>query len=238
MLNSRVSQNLLALINPTINLHPGYLEKLPFCENVDVVTIVSTCVDIARADWDNYETSWDFQELPLLRNEELGMKNEEGGEAGGGSSVLNSSSSFTIKSPSLAETWRNWREYSRAMTERMRELEEENNRLFIAAYGLEDELAPTVPIEQITLTCNPAYRYGVKIPEAEREARFLADTMKELISYAVGCMFGRYSLDVPGLVLADAGATLEDYRRIVEERRNEEGRRRRPSQRRPKFLNS
>jgi type II restriction/modification system DNA methylase subunit YeeA len=97
------------------------------------------------------------------------------------------------------------------MTDEMKRLEEENNRIFIDAYGLQDELTSEVPIEEITLTCNPAYRYGVKGSEGEREARLLADTMKELISYAIGCMFGRYSLDAPGLILASQGDTVQDY---------------------------
>ena len=87
----------------------------------------------------------------------------------------------------------------------MKRLEEENNRLFIDAYGLADELTPDVPIEEITLTVNPAYRYGGELTEEELWARFRLDTMKELLSYAIGCMMGRYSLDAPGLVYAHSG---------------------------------
>lgn len=83
----------------------------------------------------------------------------------------------------------------------MQELEEENNRLWIEAYGLH-ELTPEVPLEEITLTCNPVYRYGKGKSEEEYEALFRRDTMREFVSYAVGCMFGRYSLDAPGLILA------------------------------------
>jgi type II restriction/modification system DNA methylase subunit YeeA len=74
-------------------------------------------------------------------------------------------------------------------------------------------LAPQVPLDEISLTCNPYYRYGPQKPEAELEALLLADTMREFISYAVGCMFGRYSLDKPGLILANQGETLDDYLR-------------------------
>ena len=97
------------------------------------------------------------------------------------------------------------------MTDEMQRLEEENNRIFIDAYGLQDELTPEVPIEEITLTCNPAYRYGVKNDAEATRTRLRADTMAEFLSYAVGCMFGRYSLDAPGLILANQGETLEDY---------------------------
>ena len=97
----------------------------------------------------------------------------------------------------------------------MQRLEEENNRIFIDAYGLQDELTPEVPLEEITLTCNPAYRYGGKSSEAELEALLRADTMREFVSYAVGCMFGRYSLDAPGLILANQGEGLQEYRAKV-----------------------
>lgn len=97
------------------------------------------------------------------------------------------------------------------MTDDMQRLEEKNNRFFIDAYGLQDELTPDVPLKEITLTCNPYYRYGGDKTDDELEALLLADTMRELISYAVGCMFGRYSLDKPGLILANQGDTIEQY---------------------------
>jgi len=106
--------------------------------------------------------------------------------------------------PRLRSRWRD-------MTLEMKRLEEENNRIFIDAYGLSDELTPDVPLSEITLTCNPHYRYGGDKTEEELEALLLADTMKEFISYSVGCMFGRYSLDRPGLVLANQGDTVDDY---------------------------
>ena len=87
----------------------------------------------------------------------------------------------------------------------MQSLEEENNRLFIDAYGLQDELTPEVPLSEITLTCNPYYRYGGNLTDEEREARLQSDTIAELVSYAIGCMMGRYSLDREGLVYAHAG---------------------------------
>jgi type II restriction/modification system DNA methylase subunit YeeA len=97
----------------------------------------------------------------------------------------------------------------------MQQLEEENNRIFIDAYGLQDELTPEVPLSEITLTCNPHYRYGNDKSDDELESLLLADTMRELVSYAVGCMFGRYALDKPGLILANQGETIEDYRKLV-----------------------
>ena len=136
-------------------------------------------------DWDSYETSWAFIILPLLHSD--------------------------FHQSILKATYIQLRAHWREMMLEMQRLEEENNRIFIKAYGLQDELTPDVPLKEITLTCNPHYRYNGKKSEEELEALLLADTMKEFISYAVGCMFGRYSLDKPGLILANQGETIKDY---------------------------
>ena len=99
-----------------------------------------------------------------------------------------------LKGATLEASWRNWEAQSTAAIRRMQELETENNRLFIAAYGLDGELQPEVPEEQITL--------------ARAEAR---RDMAAFLSYAVGCMMGRYSLDHPGLILANAGDSLREF---------------------------
>jgi type II restriction/modification system DNA methylase subunit YeeA len=121
--------------------------------------------------------SWDFKSLPILT------------AAANFATILESS-------------YISWIIQNKCTIAEMKRLEEENNRLFIDAYGLADELTPDVPIEQITLTVNSAYRYGIKNTEKERDIRFREDTMQELVSYAIGCMMGRYSLDAPGLIYA------------------------------------
>jgi len=93
----------------------------------------------------------------------------------------------------------------------MLNLEQKNNEIFINAYTLQDELTPEVSLEEITLSCNPYYRYGGNRSDVELAMLFQCDTLKELVSYAIGCMMGRYSLDKPGLVLASQGETLQDY---------------------------
>ena len=185
--NSPLVNHFLLTMSPTLDYHEGPVGKLPVLSEIPITSQSSarSCVDIARSDWDAYETSWDFTTLPLLSE---GHRGE-----------------------TLAESYATLRAHWQSMTDEMQRLEEENNRIFIDAYGLQDELTPEVPLEEITLTCNPAYRYGVKPSEADRETRLRADTMAEFLSYAVGCMFGRYSLDAPGLILANQGERLEDY---------------------------
>ncbi len=89
-------------------------------------------------------------------------------------------------------------------------LEIENNEAVARLYGLEDEVPSHVPLERVSLTNNSAFRWPNKTPE-ERDALFAQSSLVDLISYAVGCMFGRYSLDEPGLILGDQGSNLDDY---------------------------
>lgn len=190
LLNSPVAMYALRALNPTLNLNPGNLADIPVLD-VPELQQARKCEVISKQDWDYKEACWDFSELPLL--------------------------ACDYRQPTLEATYQKLRSHWKEMTDEMQRLEEENNRIFIDAYGLQDELTPEVPIEEITLTCNPAYRYGVKGSEDDRETRLLADTMAEFLSYAVGCMFGRYSLDKPGLILANQGETLADYLAQVRE---------------------
>ena len=190
LMGSVVAQHILTSISPTLNFEMETILGFPLVKDTFkhhdmIVRISGSIIQIARSDWDAYETSWDFTKLPLLSPDH--------------------------RAGTLEATYARLRAHWQGMTDEMQRLEEENNRIFIDAYGLQDELTPEVPIEEITLTCNPAYRYGVKGSEADRETRLRADTMAEFLSYAVGCMFGRYSLDAPGLILANQGERLEDY---------------------------
>ena len=183
LLNSAVAPFFLSAFSETMNFEQGDIARIPFA---DVPTEhLETIVQLSKSDWDAYETSWDFTTLPLLSPDQ--------------------------RAETLAATYAKLRAHWQGMTDEMQRLEEENNRIFIDAYGLQDELTPEVPIEEITLTCNPAYRYGVKGAEEEREARLREETVAEFLHYAVGCMFGRYSLDAPGLVLANQGEGIEQY---------------------------
>lgn len=138
-LSTEVAKQLMDLMDPTLHYGVGEVAKLPLCdlETIPRITdLVYTCISIAKSDWDSYETSWDFTTLPLLQPE--------------------------YRHPTLAETYTKLRARWKEMTLEMQRLEEENNRIFIEAYGLQDEMTPDVPLSEITLTCNPYYRYGNK----------------------------------------------------------------------------
>ncbi|MEQ8673626.1 MAG: BREX-1 system adenine-specific DNA-methyltransferase PglX [Aggregatilineales bacterium] len=194
LLNSYVIRVFLGAINPTLNFQAWNIGNLPVVEEVitrnnAIGKIVENMRQITKDDWDAYEISWDFETLPILRDE--------------------------YRTQLLNETYTKLCQHWQSMTLEMQKLEKENNSIFIDAYKLQDELTPDVPLEEITLTCNPHYRYDSKSSEEKLEARLLEDTMREFVSYAVGCMFGRYALEKGGLILANQGETLEDYLRRV-----------------------
>ena len=195
LLGSKTTFEFLKIINPTMHFQVGNVASVPINElkiqtqRKRIEETVDKLVNRVQRDWNSYETSWDFTSLPLLNP--------------------------NYRQPTLKATYQKLRAHWHEMTLEMQRLEEENNRIFIEAYGLQDELTPEVPLKEITLTCNPHYRYGGDKSEEELEALLLADTMRELISYAVGCMFGRYALEKPGLILANQGETIEDYLKRV-----------------------
>ena len=140
----------------------GDLCKFPYIQLRDTATckrIAAEAIAIARTDWDSQETSWDFAQITLIDN-----------------------------ACSVEQSSKNWQTECCNRRLKMGKLEEENNTLYIQAYGLQDELTPEVPDEQITLT------------QADREK-----DIQRLTSYALGCMMGRYSLDEPGLIYAHSG---------------------------------
>jgi hypothetical protein len=161
-LNSKITAFLLEMLAPTMDLKLGHVLRLPLKKGSSYSAIqedAERLYDASKTDWDSYETSWDFMSLPLLNPNYCQV--------------------------TLTGTYQKLRAHWRDMTLEMQRLEEENNRIFIDAYGLQDELKPEVPLNEITLTCNPHYRYGPDKTESELEALLLADTMREFVSLSV-----------------------------------------------------
>jgi hypothetical protein len=168
LLCTKVAWHFLKALNPTVNMQTGNIADVPWDMNLSAANMedasrnAKSAIDIARADWNSFETSWNFNRFPQVE--------------------------LDAKGASTADSWGRWRSHVEQMHKDMQTLEVENNSLFIIAYGLQDELSPEVPEDQITLT------------RADREK-----DCQRLISYAIGCMMGRYSLDEPGLIYAHAG---------------------------------
>ena len=163
--NSIVYHHIINAISPTLNFEVGQIGQQPYLmtegARKEVAEIARENVSLSRADWDAFETSWDFKRHPLVRFAQ-------------GQSM-----------PRLSDCFKAWDEECAERFNHLKANEEELNRIFIDIYGLQDELTPEVEDKDVT----------VRRADLGRDVR-------SFISYAVGCMFGRYSLDVPGLVLA------------------------------------
>ena len=171
-LNSCIANTFCKILNPTINMNVGDIGNLPlivsktYKEKVDFG--VERCIELAKLDWNSFETSWDFKCHPLI-------------------SVISQNRTLfdDITDIDLAECYTCWENECNERFNQLKANEEELNRIFIDIYGLQDELTPEVEDKDVTV----------------RKADLQHD-IKSLVSYAVGCMFGRYSLDEEGLVLA------------------------------------
>ncbi|WP_081191889.1 BREX-1 system adenine-specific DNA-methyltransferase PglX [Halomonas sp. BC1] len=183
--NSVVATRYLKVLSPTLDYSVGAVGGIPFVDNLNhaILEKINCCITISKVDWDSKELSYDFECNPLLMYHGYEIKNN------------------------YKELCDNWRKNVSSMVD----LEKENNSFFLEACGLQGELDPDIPLDEVTLSCNPHYRYSGNRTEDELEALLQCDTIKELVSYAIGCMMGRYSLDKPGLILASQGETVRDY---------------------------
>lgn len=181
-LASSTASYLLRALNPTIEFQTGDLSRLPNVRAGDE-EIVKRLVDLARVDEARQETCWDFEGSPIVFAGPGRLRD--------------------IESDLYAETG--------LLAEEFRQLAVRNNEAVASATGLSAEVDTSVSIGQVTLDANPVYRFGGGKSEVEYRQMSRAAAIEDLVSYAVGCAFGRYSLDEPGLILADQGATLQDY---------------------------
>ena len=177
-LNSKVSQALLRIINPTMNNNIKDILNMPFIKDMNfypqVKSLVQYNISISKQDWDFFETSWDFQKHPLLR-----------------------------KVSTIAEAFDQWQTECNDRFNQLKANEEKLNRIFIDIYGLQDELTPEVEDKDVT----------VRKADLGRDVR-------SFISYAVGCMFGRYSLNVDGLAYAGGEWDASKYASFAADKDN------------------
>lgn len=199
LLNSVVSSELLT-IQPTINNQPGTIGSIPLViKNVaHVEEIVDDNIILSRKDWDSFETSWDFQQHPLVR-----WSRELWDATAIGAQISYYYGVHPEVSCPLELCFLLWQGECSERFQQLKANEEELNRIFIDIYGLQDELMPEVEDKDVTV-----YRIfddRSDIPDSMGSSKYALtkqDVVKSLISYAVGCMFGRYSLDVDGLAYA------------------------------------
>jgi hypothetical protein len=193
-LTTKVAEYIFSVINPTINFPSGYLESLPFkvSHKDRVDELVKICVDISKSDWDSFETSWDFKRHPMICGERT-----------------------------TAAAFAMWKRETEERFDTLKANEEELNRIFIDIYGLQDELTPEVEDKDVTVY--RIYDSRDDIPESMSGSKYALtkqDVIKSFISYAVGCMFGRYSLDVEGLAYAGGEWDADKYKAFVPDKDN------------------
>ncbi len=196
-LNSKVAIYYLQMLNPTTTFQVGNIGSLPFLfEKADIITKITVDnISLSQSDWDSFETSWDFKKHPLVSviSDQLPVTGTDHYPLTTDNSTLTTDNSKTTDHYPLT-TEHYYKEWEKECNDRFNTLkhnEEELNRIFIDIYGLQDELTPEVEDKDVT----------VRKADLQRE-------IKSLVSYAVGCMFGRYSLDVEGL--AYAGGEWDD----------------------------
>ena len=160
ILNSKIAAEIVKVLSPTLNFEVGNIAEIPVATDsrfqTKVLNYTNDCIEMAKVDWNAFETSWDFARHPLIRSV-----------------------------PTVAGAFAQWEIECDERFIQLKANEEELNRIFIDIYGLQDELSPDVEDKDVTV----------------RKADLQRD-IKSLLSYAVGCMFGRYSLDIEGLVYA------------------------------------
>ncbi len=183
-LNTNVSKEYFYLIAPTVNFGPDQIKQVPLIIDSEyfkkILELCDMNINISKSDWDSFETSWDFKKHPLISEATLTPQQIKK-EQDSGFQVCNN----------LREAYNHWGDKMNERFNALKKNEEELNDIFIKIYGLEDELSKDIVDKDIT----------IRLEDKERD-------IKSLISYAVGCMFGRYSLDKDGLVYA--GGTFDE----------------------------
>ena len=219
-LNTYVSEAMRLILNPTMNKLVGDILKLPLLDNNKdiIIPVVKNNISISKADWDAHETSWDFhgnELVDMTADKYIDIMHDYGDWIG---------AMVDLAAPELDRLeWRvgvfktKWE----TKFERLHDNEEELNRQFIDMYGMQDELTPEVPLDEVTILQGPG-SLGKEISIKNNEIVWHDDVlMKQLISYAVGCMMGRYSINKPGLILANQGDGMKEYETLVPDSRFE-----------------
>lgn len=207
---SKLGNLIIRALNPTINININDVLNLPLkqvsSEIIENISVNNIC--ISKNDWDSHETSWDFEVNPVLAvnentyidniNHEIEQHEKETGEH----------ICIDPAAPELSSLQWRIEQYKKKWTHLFMQLyanEVELNRQFIEIYELQDGLTPDVPLSEITIL-----QHG-EINVADESLSWNDEVlMKQLISYAVGCMLGRYRLDRPGLHIAHPDPTDEE----------------------------
>lgn len=198
LMSTKIAGYIFKILNPTINLQVGDFKSFPVLvradKNKEIEKLVNACISISKNDWDSFETSWDFFTHPFITYR-MGI---------GPIDIPTDKWQYRISDAYYA-----WKVNAAELFNIMKRNEEELNRIFIGIYGLQDELTPEVADKDITV--HRIFDTKDDVPEYMQGSKYIRtkqDEVVSFISYAVGCMFGRYSLDTDGLIYA--GGEFDD----------------------------
>lgn len=236
-MNTKVYQVYLDLICQGLHYSTGHIPKTPYipvnCEKMQYTEKVAIeNLNLSRFDWDSFETSWDFKRHPLLAfgyQNNYGLVNSENRD---NVPALKFDFKYRIfeiekgepKHPTrckIEHCYEAWKIYCNEQFNKLQANEEELNRIFIEIYGLQDELTPEVADKDVTIA--RIYDSKEEIPESMKGNKYVLtkqDVIKSFVSYAVGCMFGRYSLDSDGLAYAGGAWDDNKYMTFIPDKDN------------------
>ena len=177
-----------------LNFQVGNIGNIPYIFSEDykpeIDKLVEENIALSKTDWDSFETSWDFGIHPLLDESKVG------------------------DCSSIAYAYEAWKEYANGNFSKLKENEERLNEIFIDIYGLNDELDKYILDKDITIA--KIFDEKSDIYEDIKENQYILtreNVVKSFISYALGNMFGRYSLDEKGLVFAGGEFNKNRYKK-------------------------
>lgn len=187
VLNSDMTRMVLNALNPTLNLQVREVKQVPvpvfnLDEESRLEKLAGDAIAITEEDWNSHEISLGFVALPLI--------------ASGNGRICDAAESLFRANEDV--------------TKRLTEIEESIDRLIWSAAEVPAQQRGDEGTRAI-LFANAELEYGRGKSQNEYQVDAIADAVKSLVSLAVGCMFGRYSLDKTGLILADQGSTLQNY---------------------------
>lgn len=204
-LNSKIAEEAFRFISPTIKFMPGQVASIPChvdLKNKDKVTnVVDNNIEISQEDWDSFETSWDFMVHPLVRCKSFSPEE-----------VAEDAKHNIVDMNYVEEAVKGWSNECYLRFQKLKENEEELNRIFIDIYGLQDELTPEVEDKDITV--HRVFENRDEVPDSMKNSNYTRtyrDEIVSLLSYAVGCMFGRYSTYKDGLLFAGEPYSLQAF---------------------------
>ena len=219
-LNSKVVSLFMGLLAPTLDYSVGSISKLPIRLNNNyrdnIVDLTDKCIQLSKRDWDSFETSWDFEVNPLVR-----WSTSLWDSTAIGMTMQHYYGCHPEVSSPIELCYMLWKGECESRFKELQSNEEQLNRIFIDIYGLQDELTPEVADKDVTV-----YRiFDSKedIPSSMGSSKYSltkCDVIKSFISYAVGCMLGRYSLDYTGLAYAGGEWDESKYKSFIPDKDN------------------